>query len=578
MATVLAAMPDAELRSAPGDLPAATPGEPGARFHIVMTPHGLAAVREVPVPHPIGPVGTPLPPPADQALSRSLAEALGRNDLEAVREAFAAPHGAPQRATQALLAACIGSDLAPQALRMGSVAFWNTAPWEMVGLPPRVLARLREAGVDAVLLARCNARATHRLAPVPTSPHRPLASRLAWFRDNLPEARGHVAFEVRHDTTFATPVALLEDPRLWRADWSVKYADGERGSDAGGITDTWLSEKLCAAATPGSGVLAGRGIDGAKLFFDPALAGPLDDAKRQTAERLGHLAGKAVWRGLTVPELRLCQPLLSRLAGRAVAPSLALLGTLNAPLAEAVRNTMRLSEAALQGSEVPFSIPDPAAPGAELPLDPADPDKLVTVENRGDYGRLASQVLLERFDPAMEAFARGFYSHVPQALLRPFSDAELERLIAGETEVDLLNLREHTDLALPLWETPREGVVGAEQVMVWFFEILTQWQKGDVPSLRQVASPPEEGLREGGALISKLLWQVTGASAPPIGGFANLEQRFTIYASTDPHDTPNVHTCFHRLDLPGLPQVGGKEALETILLALAERTAKFTDD
>jgi hypothetical protein len=49
-------------------------------------------------------------------------------------------------------------------------------------------------------------------------------------------------------------------------------------------------------------------------------------------------------------------------------------------------------------------------------------------------------------------------------------------------------------------------------------------------------------------------------------------------ALRSPGDRPVTHTCFHRLDLPGLPTEGGKERLEVILLALAERTARFDVD
>ncbi|HET6344708.1 MAG TPA: hypothetical protein VFH51_07235 [Myxococcota bacterium] len=337
------------------------------------------------------------------------------------------------------------------------------------------------------------------------------------------------------------------------------------------------------AATPGKGVLAARGRDGAELSFDPSLAGPLDEAKSQRIDLLGHLLGKAVRRGLTVPEMRLWLPLLTRLAGRQVAPSLEILETLDEDLARAIRNTAdpaKLPDAALTEAELQFAIPDPANPGAVLPLDPTDPDKVVTPANRGDYARLAVQRALACFEPAMAVLARAFHAHVPQDLLRPFTDAELQRLVAGETTVDLGDLRDHTCLQAPFGVRRSPEVADPMQVKVWFFEILAQWQKGNVPSLRGGAGPSKEGPRLGGRLIGNLLWQITGASAPPLGGFANLKEPFTLMAMAlvDPRARTTFHVCFHRLDIPGLPLNGGKERLETILLACADRSAVFTDN
>ncbi|HET6344226.1 MAG TPA: hypothetical protein VFH51_04795, partial [Myxococcota bacterium] len=333
----------------------------------------------------------------------------------------------------------------------------------------------------------------------------------------------------------------------WCDVWHLKYANGERGSDGGGLTDTWLSEKLGVAATPGKGVLAGRGRDRAKLFFDPSLAGPLDAARRERVVFLGHLLGKALGRGLTVPEVRLCRPLLTRLAGREAAPSLEVLEALDEDLANSLRktaDTIETSDAVLEALELPFGIPDPARPGSVLRLDPAEPDKLVTPANRHEFVRLATERALALFDPALEIFARAVYAHVPQALLRCFTDAELERLVAGETTVDLSDLQAHLELQAPFEELRPADVADGPQVRAWFFEILTQWQQGDVPSLRGTAAPPEEGVRLGTTLIGKLLWQITGASAPPLGGFENLSSPFILFALINPKARTSIHTCF----------------------------------
>ncbi|HET6343560.1 MAG TPA: hypothetical protein VFH51_01455, partial [Myxococcota bacterium] len=212
---------------------------------------------------------------------------------------------------------------------------------------------------------------------------------------------------------------------------------------------------------------------------------------------------------------------------------------------------------------------------------PADPHKMVTPSNRAEFVRLAVERGLACFEPAMEIFARAVYAHVPQALLRSFTDAELERLVGGETTVDLADLQENMRVqgmyASPL-TSPSAGMASAGQVGFWFCDILTAWQKGDVPSLRGVVAPVEERRRQGARLIGMLLWQITGASAPPLGGFANLDDRLTLRVLVNPNTPANVHTCFHRLDVPCLPLAGGKERLEAILLVCADRSGIFTDN
>ncbi|HET6345217.1 MAG TPA: hypothetical protein VFH51_09800, partial [Myxococcota bacterium] len=320
------------------------------------------------------PAEAPPSVPSDEVLSHAVETALTRGDPEAVRATFAAPPASPpQRATESVLRACIGSspEQALMALRLGGAAFWNTAPWEKVEVPAPVMDRLHQAGLDAILLARCNPVPAHDDAPASMSLERPLADRLAWFRAKLPPASDAVAFEVHHDDTFELPRVLREDPSKQVAKWLVKYPRDPKGTDAGGITDTWLSEKLGVAATAGKGVLAARGRDRAKLSFDPSLAGPLDETRRQRVEFFGMLLGKALGRRLAVPEMRLWRPLLTRLAGREVVPSLDVLETLDEDLARSIRtlaDTSRVPDAELVNAELPFGIPDPAHPGEILPL------------------------------------------------------------------------------------------------------------------------------------------------------------------------------------------------------------------
>jgi len=152
----------------------------------------------------------------------------------------------------------------------------------------------------------------------------------------------------------------------------------------------------------------------------------------------------------------------------------------------------------------------------------------VTDENKRDYvDAIARHRMISAIQPQIHAFLEGFWNVLPRVSLQMFSDHELELMISGLPDVDVLDLRANCEY--------HGGYSATSQVVLWFWEILIAMD------------------REQRAL---LLQFVTGTSKVPVGGFGELQaisgrQKFQIHkAYGDTDRLPTAHTCFNQLDLP----------------------------
>ena len=147
------------------------------------------------------------------------------------------------------------------------------------------------------------------------------------------------------------------------------------------------------------------------------------------------------------------------------------------------------------------------------------------------HGRCAEAVALVR---------RGFTAVCPNDWLAVLTEHDLALLLCGVSTVDANDWRAHTRL---------EGYAPTDEQVAWFWRCVREM------------SPEERGL---------LLKLSTGASAPPAGGFGELQgltgpQRFTLQRSAAPvHRLPTASTCFNTLSLPAYQSF---EELEKKVLA-----------
>uniref|UniRef100_A0A8C3AG33 HECT-type E3 ubiquitin transferase n=1 Tax=Cyclopterus lumpus TaxID=8103 RepID=A0A8C3AG33_CYCLU len=173
----------------------------------------------------------------------------------------------------------------------------------------------------------------------------------------------------------------------------------------------------------------------------------------------------------------------------------------------------------------------------------------VTEKNKKDYIERMAKWRVERgVVQQTEALVRGFYEVVDSRLVSVFDARELELVIAGTVEIDLIDWRSNTEY--------RGGYHDGHIVMRWFWAAVERFNN-------------EQRLR--------LLQFVTGTSSVPYEGFAALRgsnglRRFCIEKWGKVTSLPRAHTCFNRLDLPPYPSY---TMLYEKLLIAVEETSTF---
>ena len=177
----------------------------------------------------------------------------------------------------------------------------------------------------------------------------------------------------------------------------------------------------------------------------------------------------------------------------------------------------------------------------------------VTEHNKREYVRLITDLKMTRsIEPQLQAFLAGFHELIPRSLVSLFTDYELELLISGLPEIDIADLKMHTQY---------HGYRASSPQIQWFWEAVAALDRDD---------------------RARLLMFVTGSSKVPLGGFAYLPgmsggggiQRFQIHrVAGDTDRLPSAHTCFNQLDLP---EYADRDKLrERLLTAIREGSEGF---
>eukprot|EP00291_Cryptomonas_curvata_P026744 CAMPEP_0172166840 /NCGR_PEP_ID=MMETSP1050-20130122/9226_1 /TAXON_ID=233186 /ORGANISM="Cryptomonas curvata, Strain CCAP979/52" /LENGTH=491 /DNA_ID=CAMNT_0012837537 /DNA_START=466 /DNA_END=1938 /DNA_ORIENTATION=- len=151
----------------------------------------------------------------------------------------------------------------------------------------------------------------------------------------------------------------------------------------------------------------------------------------------------------------------------------------------------------------------------------------LTNDNKEEFVDLACRRrLVDSIKPQLDGLKEGFYEVMDPTVLRSFSEAELELVLCGLPVIDIDDWRNHCDY--------RAGYTADNEVIVWFWELITDWDQ---------------------EMRARLLQFVTGTSKVPMGGFANLygatgPKRFQIIRVYNTDRLPQANTCFNELLLP----------------------------
>lgn len=188
----------------------------------------------------------------------------------------------------------------------------------------------------------------------------------------------------------------------------------------------------------------------------------------------------------------------------------------------------------------------------EYELKPGGRHIKVTEENKPEYVKLYVQWRFMRgIEAQFLALQKGFNEIIPQHLLKPFDERELELMIGGLGKIDLDDWKKHTRLKHCTTES---------NIVKWFWRSVDEF---------------DDEMR------ARLLQFVTGSSRVPLQGFKALQgstgnagpRLFTIHqvdANTD--NLPKAHTCFNRIDIPPYENY---EKLYSKLTCAVEETCGF---
>jgi E3 ubiquitin-protein ligase HUWE1 len=180
------------------------------------------------------------------------------------------------------------------------------------------------------------------------------------------------------------------------------------------------------------------------------------------------------------------------------------------------------------GLDLTFSIEDHSFGRSQvIDLIPNGRSVPVTEENKEEYVRLVCQHrMTTSIQSQIKSYLAGFYELVSPELIAIFSPRELELLISGLPDIDVHDLKEHTDYV---------GWKSTDQEITWFWNILFGLTRNEKASFLQF---------------------VTGSSKVPLSGFADLQgmrgvQKFAIHKMSNKKGAlMSAHTCFNSLDLP----------------------------
>uniref|UniRef100_A0A671N759 E3 ubiquitin-protein ligase HACE1 n=1 Tax=Sinocyclocheilus anshuiensis TaxID=1608454 RepID=A0A671N759_9TELE len=194
------------------------------------------------------------------------------------------------------------------------------------------------------------------------------------------------------------------------------------------------------------------------------------------------------------------------------------------------------------GLELTFSVEtDVFGTMEEVPLKPGGTAIQVTQDNKAEYVQLVTELRMTRaIQPQINAFLQGFHTFIPPSLIQLFDEYELELLLSGMPEIDVMDWKKNTEYT--------SGYDLQEPVIQWFWEVV-------------------ENLTQEERVL--LLQFVTGSSRVPHGGFAFLMggsglQKFTIAAVPYTSNLlPTSSTCINMLKLPEYPS---KDVLRDRLL------------
>ncbi|XP_036962839.1 probable E3 ubiquitin-protein ligase HERC3 isoform X2 [Acanthopagrus latus] len=176
--------------------------------------------------------------------------------------------------------------------------------------------------------------------------------------------------------------------------------------------------------------------------------------------------------------------------------------------------------------------------GTEIDLDPKNPEKPVTSENKKEFVEAyVNHVFNTSVEGVFEEFKRGFFQVCDRDLVKLFRPKELQEVLVGKDLLDWAKLKQNT-----VYEGGYHPDHPTIQMFWEVFDELNEDQK------------------------KAFLWFVTGFERVPILGMETIEMKVGVVKIQDlSYDQyyPQTHTCFSTLELP---LYSTKEIMQTKLI------------
>ncbi|XP_005187435.2 E3 ubiquitin-protein ligase Smurf1 [Musca domestica] len=337
---------------------------------------------------------------------------------------------------------------------------------------------------------------------------------------------GHCRLEVSRSEIFEESYRLIMKmrPKDMRKRLMVKFK-GEEGLDYGGVAREWLHLLSREMLNPQYGLFQYSRDDHYTLQINPDSG--VNPDHLSYFHFVGRILGIAVFHGhcldggFTTPFYKqlLNKPItLSDIEG--VDPELH--RSLTWMLENNITNVIESTFSVENNSFGALVVHELKPSGASIP---------VTEDNKREYVKLyVNYRFMRGIEQQFLALQKGFCELIPNHLLRPFDERELELVIGGISSIDVNDWRNNTRLKHCTPETPQ---------VVWFWQAVESYSS---------------------EMRARLLQFVTGSSRVPLQGFRALQgstgavgpRLFTIHLTSDvpTQNLPKAHTCFNRIDLP----------------------------
>ncbi|XP_065370385.1 E3 ubiquitin-protein ligase Smurf1 [Calliphora vicina] len=337
---------------------------------------------------------------------------------------------------------------------------------------------------------------------------------------------GHCRLEVSRSEIFEESYRLIMKmrPKDMRKRLMVKFK-GEEGLDYGGVAREWLHLLSREMLNPQYGLFQYSRDDHYTLQINPDSG--VNPDHLSYFHFVGRTLGIAVFHGhcldggFTTPFYKqlLNKPItLSDIEG--VDPELH--RSLTWMLENNITNVIESTFSVENNSFGALVVHELKPSGASIP---------VTEDNKREYVKLyVNYRFMRGIEQQFLALQKGFCELIPNHLLRPFDERELELVIGGISSIDVNDWRNNTRLKHCTPET---------QQVIWFWQVVESYTS---------------------EMRARLLQFVTGSSRVPLQGFRALQgstgavgpRLFTIHLTQDVplQNLPKAHTCFNRIDLP----------------------------